>query len=321
MDFELIAAGDPYFANIDPAQNNQPYLSQDLRVFRAAPAINSTPFPGGPTFATDSVGGRLQLHPGAARLPERHDRRSPIPAGTDPFSLLPDQQGEGQTDTSVAPFVLKPGFPPAFANNYNFAIARVRLRGSSGPRGRGERRAGVLPRLREPERRHGLRPERDLRVARRTRPSKPGTPLPGRRRHHRAVLRHRQRRHPRPTISQAGRTSSTLTIPTGQDDLWWYYGCFLNFYDPANQVDGQQVQACCPGRITASSRRSPTTTRRSPTASRRCRGTSSRSGTCSSPSIDNPGPAATHRAPQTFDIRPSKAIGKPGGARPASGSS
>src|SRR5260370_42649364 len=29
--------------------------------------------------------------------------------------------------------------------------------------------------------------------------------------------------------------------------------------------------------------------------------------------VDNPGPAATHRAPQTFDIRPSKAIGVPGG--------
>jgi hypothetical protein len=30
--------------------------------------------------------------------------------------------------------------------------------------------------------------------------------------------------------------------------------------------------------------------------------------------VDNPGPAATHRAPQTFDIRPSKSIGTPGGA-------
>ena len=26
-----------------------------------------------------------------------------------------------------------------------------------------------------------------------------------------------------------------------------YYGCFLNFYDPANQVDGQQVQTLLPG--------------------------------------------------------------------------
>ena len=30
-------------------------------------------------------------------------------------------------------------------------------------------------------------------------------------------------------------------------------------------------------------------------------------------SIDNPGPATTHRAPQTFDTRPSRAIGKPNG--------
>jgi hypothetical protein len=29
--------------------------------------------------------------------------------------------------------------------------------------------------------------------------------------------------------------------------------------------------------------------------------------------VDNPGPAATHRAPQTFDIRPSRVIGTPGG--------
>src|SRR5207247_6832151 len=28
--------------------------------------------------------------------------------------------------------------------------------------------------------------------------------------------------------------------------------------------------------------------------------------------VDNPGPAATHRAPQTFDIRPSRTIGAPG---------
>ena len=59
MDFELIAAGDPYFANIDPGADNQPYLSQDLRVFGAAPAVNDTPFPGGPTFTNDSPTGAI----------------------------------------------------------------------------------------------------------------------------------------------------------------------------------------------------------------------------------------------------------------------
>ena len=57
MDFELIAAGDPYFDNIDPTQNNEPYLSQDLRVFNSAPGISATPFPGGPAFSQDSVAG------------------------------------------------------------------------------------------------------------------------------------------------------------------------------------------------------------------------------------------------------------------------
>src|SRR4029077_13667718 len=57
-------------------------------------------------------------------------------ANTDPFSSLPDQQGEGQTDSSVAQFALKlSGLFPTFVNNYNFAIARVRLRGSPGPAG------------------------------------------------------------------------------------------------------------------------------------------------------------------------------------------
>ena len=65
--------------------------------------------------------------------------------------LLPAQQGEGQTDSSVAPFALRTTFPPAFASNYNFALARVRLRGVLRILGCGGQRAGVLPRLRQPE--------------------------------------------------------------------------------------------------------------------------------------------------------------------------
>ncbi len=104
MDFELIAAGDPYFTDIDPQQNNQPYLSQDLRVFGAVPKNNTVPFPGGPTFSDDSVTGAynyvqallgyLNNSPGFTNL-----------FGTDPFALLPDQQGEGQIGQLVAPFL------------------------------------------------------------------------------------------------------------------------------------------------------------------------------------------------------------------------
>jgi hypothetical protein len=89
MDFELIAAGDPYFSNIDPAQNNEPYLSQDLRVFNAVPAINKTPFPGAPPFTLDNPTGAytyiqalLSYLNGTAAFTN--------PAGTDPFTLLPN---------------------------------------------------------------------------------------------------------------------------------------------------------------------------------------------------------------------------------------
>ena len=55
--FELVAGADPYFTNIDPAQDNVFYLSQDLRVFTATPASTARPVPGGPAFTTDSVAG------------------------------------------------------------------------------------------------------------------------------------------------------------------------------------------------------------------------------------------------------------------------
>jgi hypothetical protein len=135
MFFELIAAGDPYFSNIDPAQNNQPYLSQDLRVFNATPAINNTPFPGAPAFSQDSVAGAYSYIQSLLNYLNGNTAFT-NPAGTDPFPLLPGQQGEGQTDSSVAPLSLTNGFPLIFVNNYNFAIARVRLRGLSGPSGK-----------------------------------------------------------------------------------------------------------------------------------------------------------------------------------------
>jgi hypothetical protein len=309
MEFELIAAGDPYFANIDPAQNNQAYLSQDLRVFGAAPAIDNVPFPGGPTFSTDSVAGAysyIQALLGYLNGTPAFTN----PAGTDPFSLLPDQQGEGQTDTSVAPFALTSGFPLAFVNNYNFAIARVRLRGTSGP-------AGAASDVRvffrvfasqspdtdyDPNGTYASQPDAA---------NKPGTPLRGA--GDTTVPFFATGNGGSETDYQSnGANIHTLTIPQGQDDLWWYYGCFLNFYDPNNQVDGQQVQALLPGThhcIVAQIAYddAPIPGGVSPMswdqlAQRNLQFTL----------IENPGPATTHRAPQTFDIRPSKAIGTPG---------
>jgi hypothetical protein len=306
MDFELIAAGDPYFANIDPAQNNQPYLSQDLRVFGAAPAISSTPFPGGPPFNNDSVAGAysyIQALVGYLNATAAFTN----PAGSDPFSLLPDQQGEGQTDSSVAPFALKFSFPPAFVNNYNFAIARVRLRGSSG-------RSGAASNVRVFFRVFASQsPDTDYDsngtyLSQQNAAHEPGSPLPG---SGETTLPFFATGNlgTQTDYQPGGPNIQTLTIPPGQDDLWWYFGCFLNFYDPNNQVAGQQVQTWLPGThhcvvAQIAYDDAPIPNGVSPMswdqlAQRNLQFTV----------VENPGPSATHRAPQTFDIRPSKAIG------------
>lgn len=309
MDFELIAAGDPYFANIDPTQNNQPYLSQDLRVFSAAPALNSVPFPGGPSFTTDNVAGAyayiqalLGYMNGATAFTN--------PAGTDPFSLLPGQQNEGQTDSSVAPLVLNSGFPLFFSNNYNFAIARVRLRGSSGA-------SGAATNVRVFFRTFASQsPDTDYDpngtyVSQPDAANEPGSPLPGA--GETTLPFFATGNLGVQTDYQAGGPNiQTLTIPQGQDDLWWYFGCFLNFYDPNNIIAGQQVQSWLPGThhcvvAQIAYDDAPIPNGVSPMswdqlAQRNLQFTA----------VDNPGPVTTHRAPQTFDIRPSKTVGQPG---------
>ncbi len=245
-EFELIAGADPYFSNIDPSQDNQPYLSQDLRVFTAAPAINNVPFPGAPPFATDSVAGAYSYI--QALLGYLNGTSSfTNPNGTDPFSLLPAQQGEGQTDSSVAPFAFDFTNPliPTIANNYNFAIARVRLRGTSGLSGAAD---GVRVFFRvfgtqsndtdfDPNGTYASQPDPA---------GKPGTPLPGT---GNTTIPFFATNNPgtETDYQPGGPNIQTLTIPNGQDTLWWYFGCFLNFYDPAYQIAGQQIQAYLPG--------------------------------------------------------------------------
>ena len=311
-EFELIAGADPYFTNIPSGQDNQSYLSQDLRVFHAAPAINNVPFPGGPTFGTDSVAGAYSYI--QALLAYLNGTSSfTNPSGTDPFSLLPDQQGEGQTDSSVAPYVFNfsGGFVPTLANNYNFAIARVRLRGSSGASGAADN-VRVFFRIFgtqsndtdfDPNGTYASQPDAA---------GDPGTPIPG---SGNTTIPFFATGNPggETDYLSGGPNIQTLTIPTGQDSLWWYYGCFLNFYDPAYQIGGEQIQAyltgthhCLVAQIAFDD--APIPIGVSPMswdqlAQRNLQFTI----------VDNPGSAATHRASQTFDCRPSRPIGRPGG--------
>jgi len=310
-EFELIAAGDPYFTNIPKGGTNQPYLSQDLRVFGATPKNNNVPFPGGPTFSHDSPQGAYTYI--TALLNYLNGQASfTNPAGVDPFSLLPDQSGEGQTDSSVAPLAFSNTFPPTFVNNYNFAIARVRMQGSSGTTGEATD-VRVFFRVFQSQ-----SPDTDFDpngtyLSDPDTKGQPGTPKPGAG-DSTIPFFATGNAGSETDYAPGGQNIHTLEIPTGQDSLYWYYGCFLNFYDPANIVDGNQVQVYLPGThhcvvAQIAYDDAPIPTGVSPMswdqlAQRNLQFTI----------VDNPGPVATHRAPQTFDIRPSRSIGTPGGA-------
>ena len=87
--------------------------------------------------------------------------------------------------------------------------------------------------------------------------------------------------------------------------MWAYFGCFLNVYDGSNVIDGKPVQAwlngthhCLVAQIAydgAPIFNGATPEGSDKLAQRNLQVTHS----------DNPGPAAAHRIPQTFDIRPS----------------
>jgi hypothetical protein len=315
MFFELTAGADPYFTNIPAGGTNEAYLSQDLRVFGAAPALNNTPFPGGPNFTDDSpTGAYTYIKALLGHLNGHVDFTNPD--GTDAFSLLPDQAGEGETDTSVAPFRFTGAFPPIFAKNYNFAIARVRLRGIPIPPDTNPVTATdvrVFFRVFQSQSADTDFDPNGTYKSNNDPAGHPGTPVPGA--GDSTIPFFATNNAGSQTDYQAGGPNiQTLTIPITQESVYAYYGCFLNFYDPANVVDNQQVLTYFPGSHHCIAAElaydlAPIPSGVSPLswdqlAQRNLQFTA----------IENPGFPAAHRAPQTFDTRPSKAIGTPLGS-------
>lgn len=240
--FELLAGADPYFSNIDVNIGNQAYLSNDLRVFTGTPGKNPFPFPNGPKFDIDSPAGAYayiqKLLTYLNSNPSFGNRN-----GTDPFSLLPNQTGEDQTDSSVTPFTIDvTGFPPTvnIYNNYNFAIARVRLQGTAGPIGEADN-VRVFFRLwvtqtidtdYDPNSTYPSDPDAA---------GLPGSPKVGT--GDNTIPLFATGDLPSNTdYDPGGPNIQKLEIPTGQDSLYYYFGCFLNLYDLNNIIDGKQVR-------------------------------------------------------------------------------
>ena len=302
--FELLAGADPYFSNIDPTQNNVFYLSQDLRVFTATPLLASVPVAGGPAFAGDSPAAAYSY---VQSLLKWLNANYNDPAATDPFtSVLPGQSAAYSGDSSVTPLTIQfSGFFPKIYNNYNFAIARVRMSGTAGLAGKADN-VRVFFRLwtsqtadtdYQPATTYSSTPDAA---------GDPGSPNVGA----------GQTTIPffatgdlgtNTDYSVGGVNNQQIEIPTnppGRDSIWVYYGCFLNLYDPNNKVAGQQVQAwltgthhCLVAQIAYDG--SPLFTGETPETSDRLAQRN-----LQVTHSDNPGPASTHRIPQTFNIRP-----------------
>lgn len=306
---ELTAGADPYFTNIDPAQNNVYWLSQDLRVFTATPGLDNTPVSGGPAFADDTTAGAFAY---ITQLLDHLNGTYADPEGIDPFdSLLPGQSGALSGDSSVSPVHVVvnpwPAMPPVqIFHNYNFAVARVRLRGLAGDvaghvkvffRMWASQTADTdfQPATTYLSTQAGGRPSAPLvGTANRTIPffatGDLGTNT---------------------DYTTGGPNNKDIALDIG-DAKWVYFGCFLNVYDQNNRIGGQPVQAllagthhclvaeiaCDDAPIVNSSTVTLSPENSDKLAQRNLQFTAS----------DNPGGAASHRIPQAFDVRPSEPL-------------
>jgi len=297
--FELVAGADPYFTNIDPNHTNVFYLSQDLRVFSAGGG--DTPLPGGPTLTGGDPYTFIQAMIGFLNLTPGY-----ITPGPDPLNALPGQTGYETGDSSVTPLT------PSNTQNYNFALARVRLQDSSLATASSVR---VFFRLFVAQSCDtDFQPATTYKSTLGTTGSDAGKPI-----------------FPLPSgtglMDPSGQGIQTIPffatdangthdydstvpngnirnvqIPMGKDKVWAYFGCFLDVYNASNQSKFPGTHHCIvseiayddapiqnSGGVTLSPENSDKL------AQRNLQITSS----------GNPSYPSTHRIPQAFDMRPS----------------
>jgi hypothetical protein len=323
-EFFFLAGADPYFANVlpnpsDPPKQNPSWLSQDLRVFTAVPRTFPVPVPsstyvapvshpvppGAPTFTEGRSFGDYDIGGAYAyitNLITYLNQNYGDPSKGDPFdinnSILPGQQDAYTGDSSVAP-----GTNLLFTtlNNYNFAIARVRLRGTAGPV---HAAPGVKVFFRlwqtqtaDTDWNPGYTYASDDPTG--LDPHFPNAPADNH-----TIPFFATGNYP---VTNDAPNNRTITINQG-DSQWAYFGCFLNLYDGGFGVNGQSVREqfaqgthhCLVAEIAFKD--APirnvggtieTADNSDKLAQRNMQVTTSA----------NPGNISTHRIPQTFDIR------------------
>jgi hypothetical protein len=303
--FELGPGEDPYFQNINPQASppNPFYQSQDLCVFTVTPGLSAFPVPGIPvSFAVSSA---TDQEPTAAftfitKLLNYMNGNTSFttPSNTGPFASFPSQiiaAGDAAGDSSVTPFT--PVGSQKYTN-YNFAIVRVRL---SGAVTHSAADVKVFFRLfitqtndtdYEPNGTFlsvldasGL-PKEPL-------PAPDGETTPFFAGGSSAI-----------DYATGGPNNQPITI-TNSAGAWHYFGCFLNVYDPSLNLKSMGTHHCIVAQIAYDD--APIVNSNGVTAGpensdklaqRNMQVTFS----------DNPGAPASHRIPQTFDLRPSPSL-------------
>jgi hypothetical protein len=322
LEFFLLSGADPYFTNLRNG-SGQFYLSQDLRVFTGTPAINPTPVggPGAPSL-TDGYDGAYQYITNLITyLNQQIGYLNPgyTPPDTNSFdpldSLLPNQNGALSGDSTVTP---KTGS----ANNYNFAIGRVRLKGSSGPSGQAAN-VKVFFRLFTTQTfdtdfidSAAVLSTADPNI---TYPSdggsdpsfpRPGTDGGGNINGCSLPFFATANYGNSPTDYNAGGANNhTITIPDNHDYTWAFFGCFLNVYDLSNVIGGSNIQAwtvgsahnCLVAQIAYSG--APIVNANGVIENPEISDKLAQRNLQVTPS-GNPGFPATHHVPQTLDVRP-----------------
>ncbi len=258
----LVSGADPCFSNIDPHQGNVFYLSQDLRVFTITPTTDgSTPidnvkfnFQGGSPTSFDSAAAYSYIQ----ALVEHFNGAYGDPKGTDPFDIstpkLPDQNAVYGGDSTVTPLTIESVFPLDLVNNYNFALARVRLEGSSGPAGEAAN-VRVFFRLfttqtfdtdyvNTAQGVSGGDPNITYPSLPAAEPNAPTSPLPGTDAN--GTINGSSLPYfaaaDKSDLLDGGVNNRSIVIPAGSDSKWTYFGCFLNVYDSSYLIGGHDSQ-------------------------------------------------------------------------------
>ena len=310
-EFELIAGADPYFTNIDPARGNHFWLSQDVRVFAVTPGINDAPIPGVTPMKADTYDAAYTYIQDV--LSYLNDPANGFTDGKrDPFTngVIPQQGAALSADSSVSAYTdyFLEGVTAAY-RNYNFAIARVRLRGTGAPAGNAKHVkvffrvwAAATPDTGfDPAGNYNSQLDDDKPQWPKAAPDLATLPFF-------ATENTPNLTDPNNAeYGEGGVNNRKIAIESG-DTAWAYFGCFLNFFDPHNKLNGAPVQAilagthhCLVAEIAYDDApivnlngvvESPENSDK--LAQRNLQVTAS----------DNPGPRETHRVPQAFDLKP-----------------